>query len=159
MGLKEHKSNKKRADEAVDSLGRLVNLISDFVFSTSENELSIKPYPEKWSKKEIIGHLVDSGINNLQRFTEIQYGKHPFILKSYSQDELVTANNYQSAETSEILDFLIAINKRIAAVTTSLSDETLEFRVELNEVGIYTLLWLIEDYVHHFEHHTRQITI
>ncbi len=32
-----------------------------------------KPAPGKWSKQEILGHLIDSAINNLKRFTDAQY--------------------------------------------------------------------------------------
>ena len=39
-----------------------------------------KPQPEKWSKKEILGHLVDSAQNNIRRFIVAQYedtARHP----------------------------------------------------------------------------------
>jgi ribosome biogenesis SPOUT family RNA methylase Rps3 len=42
--------------------------------------------PKKWSKKQILGHLVDSGINNLQRFTEIQFEEKPEIKTRKSQE-------------------------------------------------------------------------
>ena len=32
-----------------------------------------KPAPGKWSKQEILGHLIDSAINNLKRFIDAQY--------------------------------------------------------------------------------------
>jgi|TARA_R110000737_G_scaffold264685_1_gene272514 hypothetical protein len=61
--------------------------------------------PKKWSKKEILGHLIDSGINNLQRFTEIQFSDRPYVIRKYNQNELVIVNDYQNAEIKEILDF------------------------------------------------------
>ncbi len=48
-----------------------------------------RPLETKWFKKEILGHFIDSAINNLQRFTEIQYSKHLFVARPYDQNELV----------------------------------------------------------------------
>ena len=39
----------------------------------SEQEYALKPLPHKWSKKEILGHLVDSAQNNIRRFIVAQY--------------------------------------------------------------------------------------
>ena len=41
----------------------------------SITDFEVKIDTNKWSKKEILGHLIDSAINNLQRFTEIQYSE------------------------------------------------------------------------------------
>jgi hypothetical protein len=34
----------------------------------TELEVLERPMPHKWSKKEVLGHLCDSAINNLPRF-------------------------------------------------------------------------------------------
>jgi len=64
MDSRENSSNEKRKEVAIDTLGKLVHQVSSFVLKSSKNELSFKPQPGKWSKKEIIGHLVDSGRNS-----------------------------------------------------------------------------------------------
>ena len=43
----------------------------------SSQDLLRRPAPDKWSKQEILGHLIDSALNNLKRFTEIQF--HPLL--------------------------------------------------------------------------------
>lgn len=40
--------------------------------SLSDEDASQKPNPKKWSKKEILGHLIDSASNNHQRFVRAQ---------------------------------------------------------------------------------------
>ena len=55
----------------------------------------LHPAPGKWSPQEILGHLIDSAINNLRRFTEIQFLPQPFTVVGYKQDDLVIVNNYQ----------------------------------------------------------------
>ncbi len=49
--------------------------INNIPFRYSEipaEELLERPAPGKWSKKEILGHLIDSAINNLKRFVDVQ---------------------------------------------------------------------------------------
>jgi len=61
--------------EAALNLEKLITQVLKYINKCTDEELSYKPNPEKWSKKEILGHLVDSGVNNLKRFTEIQFGE------------------------------------------------------------------------------------
>lgn len=135
----------------------LIEQISEYVFETSEDKISRKINPEKWSKKEILGHLIDSGINNLKLFTEIEFKKKPYQLRSYRQNELVQANNYQDSETKDILDLLIAINKRLIAVVSLQTNETLNYEIITYDNEKLDLKYLIKDYIKHFEHHTKQI--
>jgi hypothetical protein len=55
-----------------------------------QNELLFKSSPVRWSKKEIIGHMVDSAQNNIRRFIVAQYEEIPVIV--YNQDKWVAAN-------------------------------------------------------------------
>jgi hypothetical protein len=138
-------------------LVKLIDRISVYVLDSSEENMSKKDHPEKWSKKEILGHLVDSGINNLQRFTEIQFKEKPYQLRSYNQDELVKSNNYQDSKTKDILEILITINKRIKDVISFQTSETLNYEIITSDNEKFDLKFLIEDYIKHFEHHTNQI--
>lgn len=129
----------------------------EYISKSSEWELTQKPTPEKWSKKEIIGHLIDSGINNLQRFTEIQFENKPYKIRKYNQDELVKANDYQNSETEEIADFWLSINNRITKLIKQQTEKTLNYKIELAKGNISDLGFLMKDYVDHLEHHLNQI--
>lgn len=94
-------------------LDQLLKCGYEYLSQASEQELNTNPSPNKWSKKEILGHLIDSGIHNLQRFTEIQYESKPYIIRSYKQNELVYANKYQNADSKELIRFWWSLNKRI----------------------------------------------
>ncbi len=143
--------------EETKKLESLINQITDYIIKTPEKEISMRLNPQKWSKKQILGHLVDSAINNLQRFTEIQFEEKPYNIRTYKQDELVEANFYQTSETKEILGFLTALNKRIIDIITVLTDEALNYEIITYNSEQFDLKYLIEDYVQHFEHHTAQI--
>src|SRR5690606_27351518 len=113
-----------------------------------ESNLTQKSTPEKWSKKEIIGHLIDSGINNLQRFTEIQFENKPYKIKKYNQDELVKVNDYQNAKTEDIVELWNAINNRILGIMEKQTENTLDYKIEI-ENNISDLRFLMQDYVNH----------
>ncbi|MBK9046740.1 MAG: hypothetical protein IPL74_08565 [Bacteroidetes bacterium] len=57
-----------------------------------EDEMAKKSL-QKWSKKEILGHLIDSATNNHQRFVRGQFETVPEI--SYDQNNWNTFSYYQ----------------------------------------------------------------
>lgn len=128
-----------------------------YIAETSENELSYKPSLNRWSKKEILGHLIDSGINNLQRFTKMQFEAKPFVIQKYNQDELVKANDYQNADIRELLGFWLAVNYRILKVIDLQNEKTLAYGIFLGNGETADLKFLIADYVNHLAHHLNQI--
>src|SRR5262245_5252597 len=69
-----------------------------------------KPAPGKWSKQEILGHLIDSAINNLKRFTDTQYFPQPYTVIRYNQDELVIINRYQQLSLEYLLNLWSILN-------------------------------------------------
>jgi len=142
---------------AKQQLIQMLQTVEAYVSSVSEKDLAQKPAPNKWSKKEIIGHLIDSGINNLQRFTEIQFTEKPYKVKKYNQDGLVKANDYQNAEISEILGIWLALNRRIIWIMEQQSAETLAYEVILPSGELSNLHFLMTDYVDHFKYHLEQI--
>lgn len=143
--------------KTVSKLDGLLAILKEYISRSTDLELSAKANPKKWSKKEILGHLIDSGIHNLQRFTEVQFELKPYIIRHYNRDEFVKVNNYQNAEKEEILNFLLTINIRIMSLMKTQTPETLNFKVDLGYSELSDLRYLMTDYVEHFEHHINQI--
>ena len=129
---------------------KYINQIDDEDFSKRNSH-------NKWSKKEILGHLIDSGINNLQRFTEIQYQNKPYHIRKYNQDELVKANDYQNSNTKQLLDFWLALNYRLTHLIGLQTERTLAYEIRFDDGQISDLKFLIKDYLKHTEHHLNQI--
>lgn len=119
--------------------------------------LEAKPAPEKWSKKEILGHLVDSAINNIQRFTEIQSQAKPYQVRSYDPDALVSANDYQHREFGELFTLWKSLNLQISFIVSRQNETTLKYPLILPNGEVKNLKFLIDDYVDHLEHHLDQI--
>ncbi len=123
-------------------------------------ELEHKPAPGKWSKKEILGHLVDSAVHNLTRFTQAQYLPSPFVVVAYNPDELVKLNGYQQQNPGEIGQLWQALNRQIVRVISHCSEEKLNNTVVLpNNASAFVLGWIMEEYLRHLKHHLQQIFV
>jgi hypothetical protein len=96
----------------------LQTIISDYKSkfeNISEADLSAKPFSNKWSKKEVLGHLIDSAQNSLRRFICSQYeSQPPFIV--YEQDFWVASNRYQHMPKPDLIGRWRLMNVRICAV-------------------------------------------
>ena len=126
-------------------------------FPTIDNAILETKNPAKWSKKEILGHLVDSAIHNLVRFTEINYLEKPYHHRPYSQNDLVNLNQYQTMDINELTQLWLSLNKQIIRIFKSIDHKALDYQIILNDQSVIDLKFLITDYVEHLEHHINQI--
>ena len=139
----------------------LRGLVSEFAFKFSvitESDFSDKLDPKKWSKKEVVGHLIDSAQNNLRRFIVGQY--EPTVANiTYEQDFWVAANGYQQMKAKDVIELWKLINERICSVLSNMPEENYqkESNTGKTEVQLHTLKWLAEDYVKHMKHHLNQV--
>jgi hypothetical protein len=142
----------------IKELKKITNDYSLKIRDISEQEFSAKPLPNKWSRKEVLGHLIDSAHNNLRRFVCGQYEAAPPKI-IYDQDYWVKANHYQQAESKEVIALWKLINSRIATVleTMPINSYPKECDTGKNTVSLHSLEWLAEDYVKHLKHHLNQI--
>ncbi|WP_374465546.1 DinB family protein [Chryseobacterium sp.] len=123
----------------------------------SEEEWSYKSSPEKWSKKEIIGHLCDSALTNIRRFVVTQYKENENIV--YDQNFWVKAQNYQNVPTSDLIDLWKSLNYQIVHVVENIPDEALQRTCDTTKTELqrFTLEFIIKDYVDHLQHHLKAI--
>lgn len=113
--------------------------------------------PEKWSKKEIIGHLIDSAVHNLVRFTEINYLEKPYRHRPYNQIDLVNLNQYQTMDIKDLTQLWFSINSQIIRIMKSVDEKALDYKIILSDESMIDLRFLMTDYVDHLEHHIKQL--
>jgi len=141
----------------VSALASVVAHALPLLSAISEDAASKKPAPNKWSKKEILGHLIDSAANNHQRFMRLQL-QAEISLPGYDQDDWVRLNRYQQRTWNEIVTLWSAYNRHLAAVIESLDDSALGHVWHAPD-GDVTLEFIASDYVRHLQHHLAQIGI
>ena len=150
--------NRNNMNATMEELLELATKFAEEFRAIPEAEFSAKPLPNKWSKKEVLGHLIDSGNNNLRRFICGQYESAPPKI-TYEQDFWVTANNYQKETQVTTIELWKMINFRIAAVLHSMPKENYSKSCDTGHAAVQlrSLEWLADDYVKHMKHHINQI--
>jgi hypothetical protein len=133
----------------------------------SDADAAIPRAPGKWSRKEIVGHLIDSASNNHQRFVRAQFTDE-LICPTYDQDAWVRSQRYRDAPWSELVSLLALFNLQLARVMDAIPAEIRSMpraRHNLDRVAFHTiparepatLEYFMRDYVVHLEHHLAQI--
>ncbi len=142
----------------IDLLSKYIAIIPYHFKKIPSTELLQKPNLEKWSKKEIFGHLIDSAVYNLERFTKIRFAAQPFEIEPYSQADLVKANDYQNVETDQLLKLWATLNQQILSIWKSYSSKELALKIDISYLNKKVDLdWWINDYMEHMEHHFKQL--
>src|SRR6056300_648446 len=131
----------------VSRLNQLVTTCETYLKAANRQQLAAKPKPTQWSKKEILGHLIDSARYNLRRFTEIHIKKKPYQVVDYEQDELVAVNDYQSADPKDLTQLWVQLNKQIIHVIKQQTETKLQLEAKLPNQEVTSLLFLINDYL------------
>lgn len=146
-------------ESTAKKLQHLLQTLPAQITQIKETDLADKPTATVWSKKEILGHLIDSALHNLRRFVAAHYLEMPFAITAYEQDALVAANHYQELSTEHLLNLWTTLNQHILAVTSRLSTEQLADEViNPDEFKFLSVEQLFEEYVVHLEWHVSQIT-
>jgi hypothetical protein len=117
-----------------------------------------RPAPGKWSKKEILGHLVDSAANNHQRFVRLQMAGR-IDLPGYDGDEWVRVQRYQDRPWREIIDLWEIYNTQLASLIRNVDVTSLRHIWHTPDGKDLDLEFIMRDYVVHLRHHLNQIGV
>lgn len=139
---------------AVARLEHLCNTIPALLSAIDEQEFSFKVREDRWSKKQILGHLIDSATNNHHRFVRGQFEDVPSI--SYDQNLWNKHSYYQEADTKQLIIFWEHYNRHLLMLINHLPEPLLGNRVRTG-LQQHTLAFFIDDYVIHLEHHLKQL--
>jgi DinB superfamily len=139
------------------NLANVIGATQPKLLAIGEAAASVKPGPGKWSKKEILGHLIDSAANNHQRFVRLQAVRE-VSLPGYDQDAWVAANGYQQRAWADLIELWTAYNRQLAVVIEGI-DPACAAHTWHHPEADYKLDFLVDDYVVHMQHHLRQIGV
>jgi len=142
-------------EKAISRLSYIIEKVPSILTEIGEEKMSIKPFPNKWSKKEIIGHLIDSATNNHQRFVRGQFETIPEI--AYNQNKWNEYGFYQQIDSKQTISFWTIYNKQLIEIIKRIPTENLKRQIKVGE-NLLTIEFLIADYVEHLEHHLKQLT-
>ncbi len=137
-------------------LRAIVEAAKPRLVSISEPRASEKPYSDKWSRKEILGHLVDSAANNHQRIVRMQEVKDIGAF-TYSQQHWVRAQCYHAEPWPDLVELWYRYNAHVAHIIEHVDPASLGHTCDMGYSRPASLEFVITDYVRHLEHHLEQI--
>src|SRR5947209_11752003 len=94
----------------------------------SENDAARKAGPDRWSRKEILGHLIDSAGNNHQRFVRAQLAPR-LDFPEYDQNLWVGAQSYATEPWTDLVDLWAALNRHLLHMLKAMPDSALTHEV------------------------------
>jgi hypothetical protein len=121
------------------------------------NEITSKrPGADKWTLKEIMGHLIDSASNNHQRFVRLQIVDE-LIFPGYGKDnsKWLEITKYNEMKFSDILLLWKQYNILIGNIIKVADESKLENRWINSEGDKKALRDLMVDYLRHLKDHVQ----
>ena len=109
-----------------------------------------------WTRKQIIGHLLDSAANNRQRFVRAST-EGTYEGPQYAQEAWVAAHGYADQPWSTLLSWWESEHEILIAVVDRIPEERLTAQCIVGGDAPVTLRFLIEDYVTHQRWHLKQL--
>jgi hypothetical protein len=126
------------------------------ILSVPENLANAPWRAGGWTRKQILGHLLDSAANNRQRFVRAS-AEGTYRGPKYAQEAWVAAHGYAEQSWSLLLSWWEAEHEILMAVVDRIPEERLRTQCVVGEDEPVTLKFLIEDYVVHQRWHLKQL--
>jgi DinB family protein len=153
--------------EFLDDFRQTIDLAAIRLLQITEEQSQIPRSEGKWSRKEIIGHLIDSAANNHQRFVRAQFSDD-LIFAGYEQEKWVRVQNYQGQVWAELVQLWRLYNQHILHLVSLIPEATrtkLRSKHNLHQIASdmisedepVTLDFFIRDYLDHMKKHLGQI--
>jgi hypothetical protein len=134
----------------------LISKVEPQLSCMNHDEMGFKPDPHEWSKKEILGHLIDSAANNHQRFVRA-VNKVAARFPTYDQDEWVRIQRHNEAPWPSLFALWSAYNLHLSRVIECIPEDAESFPCNIRKEEPVTLKFVVKDYLRHLRHHLKDI--
>ena len=109
-----------------------------------------------WSRRQVIGHLIDSASNNHQRFVRAMLAD-ALEVPGYDQAGNVRVQAVQEADWLLLISLWASYNRYLAHVIAQIPEDRSGIICRIGKGEPVTLGFLATDYLAHMLHHLRQI--
>src|SRR5271155_2556483 len=144
--------------ELSEKLLQVIDTAEPQLRKISELDSTESVLPGGWSRKQLIGHLIDSASNNHQRF--VRAALQPSLdFPGYDQNGSARVQATQDVDWQLLVDLWAAYNRYLAHVIAHLPASKLETACRIGSGEAGSLGFLATDYLTHLLHHLNQIGV
>ena len=134
----------------------LISRVEPQLSRMNHDEMGFKPDPHNWSKKEILGHLIDSAANNHQRFVRA-VSNVALRFPTYDQNEWVRIQRYNEMSWSFLVTLWSAYNRHLSHIIEFIPEDAESSPCNIGKEEPVTLEFVVKDYLRHLQHHLKDI--
>ena len=142
--------------ETARQIRSLISKVEPQLSRMNHDEMGFKPDPHNWSKKEILGHLIDSAANNHQRFVRA-VNKVAGQFPTYDQDEWVRIQHYNEMSWSLLVTLWSAYNGHLSHIIECIPGDAESSPCNIGKEEPVALEFVVKDYLRHLKHHLKDI--
>lgn len=135
---------------------RVVNSAEEILRRVSAEESGVAALAGGWSRRQVMGHLIDSASNNHQRFVRASL-QDSLEFPAYDQNGWPRVQAVEEADWPLLVALWANYNRYLAHVIAHLPTAKLEVPCRIGDDEPVTLKFLANDYLRHMAHHLRQI--
>lgn len=139
-----------------EELNNIIETVEPQLHRFDDVDTGVKSTPDDWSKKEILGHLIDSAANNHQRFVRAVYNVADRF-PTYKQTKWIEIQRYNEIPWEALIAFWVAYNRHLSHVIRCIP---IDAEAALCNIGMEepaSLNYIAKDYLCHMRHHLKDI--
>ena len=137
-------------------LRSIVETVEPQLSRMNDDEVGLRPAPHEWSRKEIVGHLIDSAANNHQRLVRA-VNKVAAQFPTYDQNEWVRIQRYNERAWSSLVALWSSYNNHLSHVIECVPEVAESSLCNIGKQDPIPLSFVIKDYLRHLRQHLKDI--
>jgi len=141
---------------AADRLAAILESVPQRLAAIPDAEAELQPAPGRWSKKEILGHLIDSASNNHQRIVRALLAQR-IDFPAYEQESWVALQGYVTEAWSDLVNLWLLLNRHLLHVIRTIPETAFSHECAVGGKAPMPLPVLIAGYLEHLDHHLDQV--
>ena len=142
--------------DIAQQLRSITEMVEPKLSRMNHDEMGFKSDPHEWSKKEILGHLIDSAANKHRRFVrDVHHVADNFPI--YDQNEWVRIQQFNERPWSSLVALWSAYNSHLSHVIECIPEDAEPSLCNIGEQEPVPLGFVIKDYLSHLQHHLKDI--
>ena len=151
----------KRTDNIQKASRKIEELISGWesiLLNLTEEQITLKRNKQNRNIKQIVGHLIDSSVNNHHRIVRLQYLKRlSFPDYQPDNDTWIEIQNYENREWKTLVQFWKQYGLHISYIIRQVNEKNLDNLWTDGFIKPVTLENIIVGFPEHFQLHLNEI--